>query len=296
MINEQNLHNMSKVNRKVVYLCYIFLITTISSCQTNQLSMVSPLQSTKISEAEVNEVIMFCGNPGVGKSTLCNSIFQQAVFESGLSFFTGLTTVKQEYLYEGKLYIDTPGLDDVKKRDQAVEEIEEALKHNKNYKIVFVAKLNSGRIRNSDLDTMNLVCKAINTPFEYGIIFNQVSRPEMLLFEKMNTKQIIESLSDTLVKKPALILILEEDKALEHASNKYLQGNDENRSKLLDFINNLRANKIEEKHIEKIDTRTINEKVKEAEETCKQTYTQKLQELQDRIDRQEEEESSCIII
>jgi putative ribosome biogenesis GTPase RsgA len=111
---------------------YILLIASISSCYG--------YQTAEISGAKINEIVMFCGNLGVGKSTLCNSIFGQAVFESGLSLSTSMTAARQEHIHEGKLYIDTPGFDEVSISDQAAREIEEALKHNNNYKIVFVSR------------------------------------------------------------------------------------------------------------------------------------------------------------
>jgi hypothetical protein len=215
---------------------------------------------------------------------LCNSIFQQPSFESGLSFSTGLTATKQERVHEGKLYIDTPGLDDVEKRDQAAREIEEALKHNNNYKIVFVAKIDSGRIRTNDLLTINRICEAIKTSFEYGIIFNQVSKR---VIEKMGPEGAVEYLtkSDRLVKKPAAVVVLEEDEDLKDEDNKYFQVNDSNRRKLLEFINTLRANKIEQKNVEKIDTRDIEEKAREMRERYRELF-----------EEQERVSNGCIII
>ena len=257
---------MIKGINKVIYL---LLITSISSCYT--------YQTAEIRNAKVDEIVMFCGNPGVGKSTLCNSIFQQALFESGLSFSTGLTVVKQERIYEGKLYVDTPGLEDIEKQDQAAREIEAALKHNNNYKIIFVAKLDSGRIRTNDLLTINRICEAIKNPFEYGIVFNQVSKR---VIEKMGQKQALEYLtkSTRLVKKPAAVVVLEEDEALKDEDNKYFQVNDGNRRKLLEFINNLKANKIEEKKVEKIDTRDMEVKINEMRSNFEEKHRNTLEE------------------
>jgi len=46
----------------------------------------------------VDEVILFCGNPGVGESTLCNSIFQEGIFQSGINLGSGMTTKQQSYI------------------------------------------------------------------------------------------------------------------------------------------------------------------------------------------------------
>jgi putative ribosome biogenesis GTPase RsgA len=70
------------------------------------------------------------GNPGVGKSTLLNCLLGKiGEFQSGISFGGGLTKVLQLHTAaDGNKYIDTPGLADVKLRQQAAIEIEKALK------------------------------------------------------------------------------------------------------------------------------------------------------------------------
>ncbi len=59
----------------------------------------------------IEETIIFLGNKGTGKNSLCNCIFKKYIFNSGVSIGDGLTKEKQEYLYENKLYIDIPALD-----------------------------------------------------------------------------------------------------------------------------------------------------------------------------------------
>eukprot|EP01132_Coremiostelium_polycephalum_P000023 gene23-32_t len=231
-----------------------------------------------------SEVIMFCGNPGVGKSTLCNSIFQEAVFESGISLEEGLTMKEQGYLYNHKLYLDTPGLADLKMKERAAKEIENALKLNNHYKIVFVATLESGRIKPADLVTINTVCDAIKTPFEYGIIFNKLSEAVYKAAkEKGLNKYMI-----TLNKKPYAAVLLKREDNIEDQPNQYFQVNSNNRIKLLNFLNALTANRIEAKDVEKIDVRDFQEKVNEMEEK----YKKELSELNKRIVAQAKEIST----
>jgi predicted GTPase len=234
-----------------------------------------------------DEVIVFCGNPGVGKSSLCNSIFQQAIFQSGVSWGSGMTESKQEQVYQSKLYIDTPGLSDTQLRERAAKEIEEALKHNNNYKIVFVATIESGRIRPDDLTTINVVCDAIKTEFEYGLIFNKVSEA---LEEKINQLGMDQTLLNKILnlvslhKKPSAVVILQESVAMKDRNNEYFQKDEKNRLKLLSFLNGLKANLIAESAVDEIDVKDFQKKIDELEKSHKSA----MQELQKALKEQEE--------
>lgn len=239
-----------------------------------------------------SEIILFCGNPGVGKSTLCNSIFGKDIFKSGTSIGIGLTTKKQQYMHEGKLYIDTPGLEDVKMRQEAAREIEEALKNNGNYKIIFVATLEAGRIRLTDFQTINTVCSAIKTKFEYGLIFNKVSKNVNQKINHMTASNIdeatLEQYLEPLQKKPTSVTILKKDSDLDDQDNVYFGEKDENRMELLNFIDSLKANVIKKENVGKMDVRDFDEKVKEIEEKYKKTIADlnlKLENLQKELEK-----------
>jgi Leucine-rich repeat (LRR) protein/GTP-binding protein EngB required for normal cell division len=215
---------------------------------------------------EPDEIIVFCGNPGVGKSSLCNSIFQKKAFESGISIGTGLTQKKQEYIYENRKYIDTPGLSDVNLRKQAAEEIEKALKENNNYKIIFVATLEAGRIKSDDLVTINTVCEAIKVPFEYGIIFNKVTNPVI----KKISETGLESYLTPLHKQPLSTIIIKFEGEMQDADNEYLSANSENRTKLLSFISSLKSNMILANNVQHIDVEAYQKQVQEMEVKLKE--------------------------
>lgn len=235
---------MVKISRKTFYIFYIILL--ISSCHCKR-----PTYNG-------NEVILFLGQAGVGKSALCNSIFGKHVFKSGLTLASRVTTVKQEHIHEGKLYIDTPGFNQVGTSDQVSQSIEEALKYNNNYKIVFVVKPDAGPILSREvIDGINEICSMIKTNFEYGIVFNQVSSKRI---QKMNQQRVDqEKLHESAVympvkptKLPSLTAVLEEDQYLKDEDNKYFPANNDNRKKLLNFLNKLHAHKIEPNQVSKI--------------------------------------------
>jgi len=243
------------------------------------------------------EIIMFCGNPGVGKSTLCNSVFGKAVFNSGISVGTGMTIHKQEYMHENKLYIDTPGLRDVEKAEQAALEIEAALKKNNNYKIVFVATLDEGRIRADDLVTINKVCDAIKSNFEYGLIFNKITKKTVQKIEQTGfAQETLYRYLTPLKKKPALTIILTRDEEIEGEDNMYFQSGDENRRKLLEFINFLNANRIWSNNVDKLDVTDYEKQVSD----MKERYDREIAVLNRTIEGQQSEikklkEKDCVL-
>jgi GTP-binding protein EngB required for normal cell division len=251
-----------------VTLLWLPVILLMTNCHGPMGVTAQELPSNNGKQEVVNtsspsEIIVFCGNPGVGKSSLCNSIFQEKAFESGISDNgSGMTREKQEHIYENRKYIDTPGLSDVNLRKQAAEEIEKALKENNNYKIIFVATLEAGRIRPDDLVTMNTVCEAIKVPFEYGIIFNKVTEK---VIKKNITAQGLESYLSDLHKKPSSTLIITKDENMEDEDNEYLPASSENRAKLINFISSLQANMILAKQVQAIDIRDYEKKVEEIE-------------------------------
>jgi GTP-binding protein EngB required for normal cell division len=248
--------------RSVAFLLYIATVGIFGSCELAGIDL-----ETK-GPASYEEVVLFCGNPGVGKSTLCNSIFQKGVFESGANIGVGLTKAKQAHIYENRKYIDTPGLADIASMEQAAQEIEKALKENNNYKIIFVATLESARIKAEDIVSINKVCASIKADFEYGIIFNKVSNPVIKLLEEENQAKMKKYLA-TLCKQPASIIVLKKARTIADKNNMFFSADSENRKDVLDFIARLQANMIPAHQVRPID---VTDYKKESEKMEKELF------------------------
>lgn len=107
------------------------------------------------------KVILF-GNPGVGKSTLLNTLTKSSQFPSGISLGGGLTR-DAHHVQKGRyIFIDTPGLDDEELRPNAAQALSKVLSAGGLYKLVFVTTLESGVVRPADVVTMKLVLDAVH--------------------------------------------------------------------------------------------------------------------------------------
>lgn len=134
--------------------------------------------------------VIFCGNPGVGKSTLLSSITGEN-FKSGVSWAKGLTTElewKAIRNIPGFRFADTPGLADIDMKKQAGEAITKALtsakKENHDVLLFFVVNDTNGRTRTEDLYTIRSVLDSIEVEGGrknnlYSVIVNQMDCLEM---------------------------------------------------------------------------------------------------------------------
>jgi len=138
--------------------------------------------------------LIFCGNPGVGKSTLLTSV-SNIQFESGFSWGEGLTSkldFKESPDLPGVRFCDTPGLADIEMSKRAAEAITGALTYCANHKrralIFFIVTVESGRVKPDDLFTIKQVMGSITFPNgekpsknDYGVIINKctfLKRPD----------------------------------------------------------------------------------------------------------------------
>ena len=126
----------------------------------------------------ISQYRLFIGNPGAGKSTLADCIAERILFKSGISFGSGITYRLDKEKHNGIMYLDIPGLADIKMRKAAASAITEALSQNGSYQIFFVVTLSAGRLRPEDLATIWLVL--LNAPEinQFSIIINKLSQKE----------------------------------------------------------------------------------------------------------------------
>jgi GTPase SAR1 family protein len=140
--------------------------------------------STTCSESSLSGVatqpakFIVIGNPGTGKSTTINCYVGEQLFTSGPSRNGSGVTFELDEMRsnDGRTFLDTPGLSDLKMRKQAAEAIDKALQAGGVFKILFVVCEEEGRWRSDDLTTMKLVIDATRGQISqdmYAVLVNK---------------------------------------------------------------------------------------------------------------------------
>ena len=174
---------------------------------------------------------VFIGNPGVGKSTLANCIANTDLFKSGINFGKGMAYKLDEKRHNGINYLETPGLADASIQKAAAKAITEGLKKDGKYQIFFVVTLEAGRLRPTDLATINLVLASAKSITSYNVIINKLSEGMYDNLRENKGKEVKVFVSELLSQgeknrdPPNLLLLLNNQKLLD-AKNKFTKLND----------------------------------------------------------------------
>lgn len=129
---------------------------------------------------------------------------------------------------DGITYLDTPGLADIKLRQQAAKAITEALKKDGTYQVFFVITLEAGRVRPEDMTTIRLVLKSASDIKYYSLIINKLSTTAYDRLLEENAEQlkilVVELLEQINCKnEPPTILLLRHKFKLSDENDQFLK-------------------------------------------------------------------------
>lgn len=219
-------------------------------------------------ESGKGKATIFVGNPGTGKSTLLNALAGSNVFKSGISFGRGMTSKIQEFkLEDGSLLVDTPGLSDVKLREQAGEEIYSCLSRGwDGLRLIFVLTIEGGRVRPDDSTTISLILKSMDASpkVSFGIVINKLPEEElMFLQENENVRTLVgESLLSGTERTTTHFHVIMLSKALHGKNNASMP--EETTANFKAFLKNVPFVSLKSSHVSKIeDFDKIKEKLEE---------------------------------
>jgi len=126
-----------------------------------------------------------------------NCYAEAILFKSGVALFTGLTFQMDEKRYRGRRFLDTPGLNDTLKREQAAKSITKAMRQEGLYRLFFLMLLHNGRLLPEDVTTMSKVLESAQGQLSdnsFGVIFNQVedAEYEKLMEDEENMRRLLQ--------------------------------------------------------------------------------------------------------
>jgi GTPase Era involved in 16S rRNA processing len=246
---------------------------------------------TDVDESVTPIRYLMVGNPGTGKSTMLNGLAGKPVFESGISYGAGKTSVLQSVQIGKDWYMDTPGLSDIEMREKAAKEIEDALNDGGAYKIIFVLTLESGRVRPADRTTMELVLKS--APIKhYGVLINKMSRrarADLLANKNQAYEKIVAGINTGLPAKTLNFHFKQEDKALEDEDNAVPVLDEEFKA----FLQHLPAVEIASDEVKAIDVNEYDKITEKFEKIIKQMHEDK-KALQEKLENDRKEYTRMI--
>lgn len=243
----------------IVLLLILKILSGGACADINKSITPTSSSSNHLSEDSTDkEYWLFVGNPGVGKSTIVNSLLQKKVALSGLCPGKGFTKCFAAYedIPNKRTYIDTPGLaeTDQARKELVAKEIEKALKQNAKYKIFFVVQLNEARVRAEDVATINTIMNIINLPHKpFSIIVNKLEFDEKDLLREEYEKAVVFDVLNSGVNKTQSIWFIDKSKDLKQRKIPFLKLDED----LYAFLKTREVLKINQAQVGKIETRNL---------------------------------------
>jgi len=239
------------------------------------------------------DYVIFVGNPGTGKSTWLNMFCREAKFKSGYSLNgNGITTKLQLATVGNTVYGDTPGLDDMKSREEAAREISQALRQDGRYKLIFFVTLTNGRVRSMDATMIKVILNAIEVPVPFAIVINMVSKKKVRAYEQNpeNLNCVVASLLSLAPRSTVYFHILSKQEELTDEDN-VVPPIDPN---FVDFIERIPFHEVKPDQVKDIEWRdyekVMDEQAKMINEL--QGNTEKVQKALDAMQKRLEQEAA----
>ena len=209
-------------------------------------------------------------------------MLKQIQFKSGVVFGSGLTFQLDKFQKNGVSYMDTPGLSDISKRKQAAAAITKALREEGHFRVFFVLRLDSGRLKPDDISLIKLVLESASDLTSYSLILNQVTKAvkRKLTGEQEIYKKLIEGgIPDDQL--PKGVHIVDKDDEIEDEDDRMLSNADD----LLNFVENAIPVEIYPRNVEDLRIESFDQLREELELLMNERY-----EIEQKNIRLEEEQ------
>lgn len=121
--------------------------------------------------------VVVSGNPGVGKSTILNSILGRNHFTAGVSYDgAGVTNRVTKVRHHGIFLVDTPGVSEIDKSSDNMKTLIDAISAQVNTKVLFIMTVDAGRVKPADVLLFQLILDHVgrNNIRNVALIINKV--------------------------------------------------------------------------------------------------------------------------
>ena len=165
---------------------------------------------------------LFIGYPCVGKSTIINCLEQRILFKSGSTYKDDLKDHLQKIDHKGTTYVEICFKNGTEWITEVAQRINNVIKQRIKYQIFFVVETKNQKIREKDLNAIQLVLQNTEN-ISYYLIINKLPIP---VYEKIRKD---DKLGDKLIfpdgkkMKPASAFLLQHEKFLDDAEDKFMK-------------------------------------------------------------------------